>query len=234
MNISNIVAVILAGGMGTRLREVVSDRPKVLAELNGKPFIFYILDQLLNAGIKKVIISTGYLGEQVEKTIGNRYDSLKVDYSKEHNPLGTAGALKLVQQNTDTEHFLVMNGDSYVEFNIFSLLTYSRKNKANIVILTKKVEDTSRYGTIKLNENSEIVSFLEKRKIAEGGIINAGIYFLERSVFNNIPDKTPCSLEYDFFPQMIGKNIYGFETDGRFVDIGTPESYLEAKKFFQN
>ena len=108
---------------------------------------------MLNVQLVMFVSGSVFLSEsfgmQVEKTIGNRYDSLKVDYSKEHNPLGTAGALKLVQQNTDTEHFLVMNGDSYVEFNLFSLLTYSRKNKANIVILTKKVEDTSRYGTIK-------------------------------------------------------------------------------------
>lgn len=232
--LSNIAAVILAGGRGTRLKGVVSGKPKVLAEVNGRPFIFYILDQLLNAGINNVIISTGYLADQVEKTIGKRYGSLNVVYSNERNPLGTAGAIKLVQQNIKTEYFLVMNGDSYVDFNLLSLFMYSRKKKAKIVVLTKKVEDTSRYGTIKLNKNREIVKFIEKGKISENGMINAGIYIVEKSAFNYIPDKIPCSLEYDYFPNMIGKNIYGFETNGRFIDIGTPASYSQAQNFFED
>ena len=232
--LSNIAAIILAGGMGTRLQGVLSGSPKVLAEVNGRPFIFNILDQLLHAGIAKVIISTGHLADQVETTIGKRYGSLNVEYSKEHKPLGTGGALKLAQKNVDMDYFLVMNGDSYVEFNLLRLFIYSTRKKASIVILTKKVDDASRYGTIKLNKNREIVQFIEKGKRAENGMINAGIYIVEKSTFNYMPDKIPYSLEYDFFPKMIGQNIYGFVTDGRFIDIGTPTSYLKAQNFFEN
>ena len=121
-NFSLVTAVILAGGMGTRLRKVISDRPKVMAEINGKPFLYYLLDQLAYASTERVIISTGYMAESIEDAMGASYKSLHVDYSKEKTPLGTAGALKLAERAIDTEYCLVINGDSYTEFDFISLL----------------------------------------------------------------------------------------------------------------
>ena len=229
---SQVSAIILAGGLGTRLRTVVSDRPKVMGGINGNPFLYYLLDQLVEASMEKVVISTGYMGHVIEKTVGSSYKSLHVDYSPEEKPLGTAGALKLAGQAVDTELCLVMNGDSYMDFDPGSLLMAHKQKKAKITLLVKAFDDISRFGTIQMNGENEIVQFMEKGSSTGTGLINAGVYLIKTSAFQKIPDKIPCSLEYDYFPSMIGKGIYGYETDGRFIDIGTPESYSQAEKFF--
>ena len=232
-DLSQVTAVILAGGMGTRLRQVVSDRPKVMAEINYQPFITYLLDQLIKTDIEQVIISTGYKADIVEDTIGARYNGLHVDYSREETPLGTAGALKLAEQIVDTEYCLVMNGDSYTEFDAISLFMSCKQKNASIVLLVKMVTGISRFGTIQMNEKNKIIKFMEKGETTDSGLINVGIYMMKTSALQKIPDKAPCSLEYDFFPSMIGKGIYGYETYGKFIDIGTPESYLEAENLLE-
>ena len=121
-DLSQITAVILAGGLGKRLREVVPDIPKVMAEINGKPFITYLLDQLAEVFIERVIISTGYKAEIIEEIVGTSYKDIQIDYSREGSPLGTGGALRLASQAVATKHCLVMNGDCYTEFNLNSLL----------------------------------------------------------------------------------------------------------------
>ena len=231
-DLSRVTAVILAGGMGTRLRQVVSDRPKVMAEINGKPFLYYVLDQLAEVDIKRVVISTGYMADKIEEVIGFSYKGLKVDYSWEESPLGTGGALKLAGQSISTKYCLVMNGDSYTEFDPVSLFRSHKQKNASIVLLAKMVPGTSRFGTIQMNEQNEIIRFMEKGETTDSRLINAGVYIMKTSALQKIPDKAPCSLEYDFFPAMIGKNIYGYEAEGRFIDIGTPESYSQAEKFF--
>ena len=230
-DLSQVTAVILAGGLGTRLRGVVSDRPKVMAEINGKPFIAYLLDQLVATGFGRVIISTGYMANIVEDTIGARYKHLHVDYSREDTPLGTAGALKLARQTIDTEYCLVMNGDSYTEFDLISLFMAHKQKNANITILFKAVGNTTRFGTIQMNKQNEIIKFMEKRSGKGPGLINAGVYMVDTSIIKKISKKSPCSLEYDFFPKMVGRGICGYETKGKFIDIGTPESYSEAEYF---
>jgi NDP-sugar pyrophosphorylase family protein len=231
-DLSRVTAVILAGGMGTRLRQVVSDRPKVMAEINGKPFLYYVLDQLAEVDIKRVVISTGYMADKIEEVIGFSYKGLKVDYSWEESPLGTGGALKLAGQSISTKYCLVMNGDSYTEFDPVSLFRSHKQKNASIVLLAKMVPGTSRFGTIQMNEQNEIIRFMEKGETTDSRLINAGVYIMKTSALQKIPEKIPCSLEYDFFPFMIGKNIYGYEAEGKFIDIGTPESYSQAEKFF--
>ena len=232
-DLSQVTAVILAGGLGTRLRKVVSDRPKVMAEINCKPFLYYLLDQLMDASIEKIVISTGYMGHLIEETVGSSYKRLQVDYSQEEIPLGTAGALKLAGQAVDAEYCLVMNGDSYTEFDPVSLFLIHKQKNANITILVKAVSNTSRFGTIQMNKQNEIIRFMEKGSSTNIGLINTGIYIMKTSTLQKIPNKTPCSLEYNFFPAMIGKNVYGNETEGNFIDIGTPESYAQAEAFFE-
>ena len=233
-DLSQVTAVILAGGLGTRLQKAVSNQPKVMAEVNGKPFLYYVLDQLAEVDIKRVVISTGYMADKIEEVIGFSYKGLKVDYSWEESPLGTGGALKLARQSISTKYCLVMNGDSYTEFDPVSLFRSHKQKNASIVLLAKMVPSTSRFGTIQMNEQNEIIRFMEKGSSTGIGLINTGIYIMKTSTLQKIPNKTPCSLEYDFFPCMIGKGLYSYETDGRFIDIGTPESYFHAEEFFHN
>lgn len=232
VDIQDIDAVILAGGLGKRLRKAVSDRPKVMAEINGKPFLYYVLDQLSEIDIKRVVISTGYMADKIEEIIGFSYKGLKVDYSWEENPLGTGGALKLAGQSISTKYCLVMNGDSYTEFDATTFYLAHKQKNANITLVVKTLDETERFGVVCKNENNEIIDFMEKGSNKRAGFINTGVYLMKTSALQKIPDKAPCSLEYDFFPAMIGKNIYGYEAEGRFIDIGTPESYSQAEKFF--
>jgi len=232
-DLSQVTAVILAGGLGTRLQKAVSNQPKVMAEVNGKPFLYYVLDQLAEVDIKRVVISTGYMADKIEEVIGFSYKGLKVDYSWEESPLGTGGALKLGGQSISTKYCLVMNGDSYTEFDPVSLFMIHKQKNANITILVKAVSNTSRFGTIQMNKQNEIIRFMEKGSSTNIGLINTGIYIMKTSTLQKIPNKTPCSLEYNFFPAMIGKNVYGNETEGNFIDIGTPESYAQAEAFFE-
>ena len=232
-DLSRVTAVILAGGRGTRLRKAVSNQPKVMAEINGKPFLYYVLDQLAKVDIQRVVISTGYMADKIEKVIGFSYKGLKVDYSWEESPLGTGGALKLAGQSISTKYCLVMNGDSYTEFDPVSLFRSHKQKNASIVLLAKMLSGASRFGTIQMNEQNEIIRFMEKESSTGIGLINAGIYIMKTSTLQKIPNKTPCSLEYDFFPAMIGQNIYGYETKGNFIDIGTVESYAKAETFFE-
>ena len=219
--------------MGTRLRQVVSDRPKVMAEINGKPFLYYLFDQLVDASIGRVVVNTGYMAHVIEETIGFSYKGLQVDYSWEETPLGTAGALKLVEQSLGMDQCLVMNGDSYTEFDPSSLLISHKQQNANITLLVKAVDDTSRFGTIQMNKQNKIIKFMEKGSDKRPGLINAGVYMVNTSIIQKISKKAPCSLEYDFFPKMVGRGICGYETKGKFIDIGTPESYSEAEFFFR-
>ena len=230
--LSNVTTIILAGGLGTRLSKVVSDRPKVMADIKGKPFITYLLDQLSEANVEHVIISTGYMADVVENTIGDIYKSLHLRYLKEENPRGTAGGLKFAGQAVNTEYCLVINGDSYTEFDPISFFMVHKQKNANITILVKAVEDTARFGAVQMNEQNEIIKFIEKDSGGGPGLINAGVYMLNTSTILKISKKYPSSLEYDFFPRMVGKGICGYETKGKSIDIGTPESYAEAEKFF--
>ena len=180
------MVVVLAGGMGTRLRKVVLDRPKVIAEINGRPFLYYLLDQMIEIGINQVIVSTGYMADTVEETVGVLYKSLHVDYSKEKTPLGTGGALRFAGQTIDTEYCLVINGDSYTEFDLISLFMAHKQKNANITILVKAVDDSTRFGTIQMNKQNEIIKFMEKGSGKKPGLINAGVYMVNTSIIQKI------------------------------------------------
>ena len=150
---SQLVAIILAGGLGTRLRRIISDKPKVMAEINEKPFLCYLLDQLAEIGIERVVISTGHLAYVIEKAIGFSYKGLQVDYSKEETPLGTAGALKFAVRAVDTSQCIVFNGDSYTEFDQYSLLMSHIQCNSNITLVVKSVDKIARFGSIQIKES---------------------------------------------------------------------------------
>jgi D-glycero-alpha-D-manno-heptose 1-phosphate guanylyltransferase len=230
---SNLSAAILVGGFGTRLRAVVADRQKVLAEVNNRPFLSYILDQLASSGIQNVVLCTGYHAEQVKEIIGNTYKSLQIDYSVEDIPLGTAGAIRQALPILKSDPFLVLNGDSFCEFSLASLWDFHQESHARATLLLQEVEDTSRYGRVEVDSNGEVKQFIEKNERGGRGWINAGVYLLNQSLIQRIEPGKNISIEKDIFPNWIGQGLFGFQGQGRFLDIGTPESYALADQFFR-
>ena len=231
-DLASVTAAILAGGMGTRLRSVVADRPKVLAEIRGRPFLAYLLDQLAGAGVRTVVLCTGYLGEQVQAMFGDSYGSLRLVYSQESSPLGTAGALRLALPLFKAETVLVMNGDSFCEANLRAFWAWHCARSADATLLLTRMLDTKRYGRVHVDEDGLVLRFDEKGQNGGPGWINAGIYLLNRRLLLTIPSSGAVSLEREMFPAWIGRGLYGYRSEGRFLDIGTPEAYILAERFF--
>ncbi|HSB68406.1 MAG TPA: nucleotidyltransferase family protein [Candidatus Methylomirabilis sp.] len=227
-SLAGVSAAILAGGLGTRLRPVVADRPKVLAEVGGRPFVAYLLDQLSQAGIDSAILCTGYLGEQVEATFGARYGSLRLTYSRERSPRGTAGALRLALPLFESPSVLVLNGDSYCEADLPAFWSWHGAREAKATILLRHMPDTARYGRVAVDADGRVLGFSEKGAQAGPGWINAGAYLLARRLISTIPAAGAVSLEREMFPAWIGHGLYGCRGDGVVLDIGTPEAYTGA------
>lgn len=231
-SLEQITGAILAGGLGTRLRSLVADRPKVLAQVHGRPFLSYLLDQLAGAGIYHAVICTGHLGEQVRAAFGSSYKTLRLDYSHEPSPLGTGGALRLALPLFKSDPVLVLNGDSYCEFSLQSFLDWHLAKRSDATVVLTKVPDTSRYGRVEVDESGKIIQFAEKGTQRGSGQINAGVYILSHRLLLSIPPGKSVSLERDAFPAWLARGLYGYPSDSRFLDIGTPDSYKEAEPFF--
>ncbi|CAN2039950.1 D-glycero-alpha-D-manno-heptose 1-phosphate guanylyltransferase [Candidatus Magnetomoraceae bacterium gMMP-15] len=229
---SNITAIILAGGLGTRLRSVVADRPKVMAEVHGKPFLVYLMDQISAAGLRHIVLCTGYLGEQIQAQFGKKYKQLHLTYSQEKKTLGTAGALSLGLDLFESDPVLVMNGDSFCEVDLREFIIYHHEKSADASLILTRVPDTRRYGRVLLNKDGLINKFEEKNCKKGSGWINAGIYMISHKILRSLPKGEFISLEQDVLPNLVGKGVYGFQSTGHFIDIGIPESYAEAENFF--
>lgn len=229
--ISSVSAVILVGGFGTRLQSVVNDRPKSMATIAGKPFLFYLFEQLLNAGIDHAVLCIGYKAEHIKKLCGDHYKTLSIEYSHEDQPLGTGGAIRLASNYLRSE-VLVMNGDSYCEIDLNAYWTWYDCPSVNVGLVSSLQPNTDRYGKIIADPEGKILHFLEKEQNSGTGYINAGIYLMKRSWVKNMSKQIPLSLERDVFPSWIGQGFYMFPTQKRFIDIGLPESYQQAQQFF--
>ncbi|MBN2591423.1 MAG: nucleotidyltransferase family protein [Sedimentisphaerales bacterium] len=230
--ISDITAAILVGGKGTRLQSVVSDRPKALAEISGKPFLSYTFDQLINSGINRVVLCTGYMADKIETCFGDTYKSLDIQYSKEDEPLGTGGGLRLALPHLTSDTILVMNGDSYIDADLDAYINWFFKKERQVSLLLTEMDDTSRYGKVIINSNKEIAAFEEKSYNAGPGWINAGVYLIKKALISSIPTGKFYSLERDLFPSLTEEQNFGYCDTARFIDIGTPESYSKAEDFF--
>ena len=228
----DVDALILCGGRGTRLRSVIADKPKVLASVNGLPFLSYLLEQLVNAGFRDVILCTGYKGEMVKEAFGSHYKGLNIRYSHEPEPLGTGGALRYALPMIEGSYILAMNGDSYIDVDICSFIRWYLKGGYDASILLTKVEDTGRYGCVKINEDGKIISFDEKQEGSGSGWINAGMYLFNNKLLETIPEHCFFSLEKEFIPMLVGDKLYGYRCHGDFIDIGTPNSYTKSCSFF--
>jgi NDP-sugar pyrophosphorylase family protein len=224
-------ALLLVGGLGTRLRSAVPSLPKPLASVGKKSFLELLMRQLKHQGIRRLILCTGYLADQVENEFGDgRALDLEIGYSKELEPLGTAGAVKQAQSHLGNgSEFLVMNGDSFLEIDLASFLEFHRDRGALLSMAVVRVEDSSRYGTVQVDNSQKVVGFLEKSGSNGPGLVNAGVYVFSPEVFQHIPEGR-SSLEKDVFPHLIGNGVYAQEHSGMFIDIGTPEDYAKAQQ----
>lgn len=224
--------IILAGGMGTRLKSVVSDRPKVLAPVAGRPFLSILLDRISRAGFNRVILCTGHMADQVEAEFGTEYKSLSLIYSKEVTPLGTGGALRHALPLISSGSIMVMNGDSFVDTDLSAFLRWFVGKGCNAALLLTKMNDASRYGLVHVDPNGLITTFHEKGVGGLPGWINAGVYLLKKTIIETIPQGRAFSIERQFFPSLAGRELYGYCSKGEFIDIGLPESYAAAEGFF--
>jgi NDP-sugar pyrophosphorylase family protein len=224
-------ALILAGGLGTRLRSAVGDRPKALAEIQGRPFLAYMLDGLAAAGVCEVVLCTGYLGEQIRAHFGHEYRSLHLAYSQESEPRGTAGAVRLALPLIASSHVLVLNGDSLSDVDLQAFCTWTERQDASLAIALTCVADSDRFGSVETDAQGWVRKFEEKGQSRGAGWINAGIYLTQRRMLESLPADRPLSLERDVLPELIGNGLAGYRSNGRFLDIGTPESYALAASF---
>lgn len=225
-------AIILAGGFGTRLRELVSDVPKPMAKIDGTPFLEILLGQLASKGLTKVIISIGYLGDVIQNHFGSEYKGLSLHYSIEANPLGTGGAIKKALHLVETSSVLVMNGDSYVEFDLDEISNLHNQ-RGEPVCLVREVDDTSRFGRIE-NLNGYISQFGEKNN-GGPGLINGGVYLLPKTIFNDAELPESFSFENDFLQEeVLKKPFIASVAQGIFIDIGVPEDFTRAQELLRD
>jgi D-glycero-alpha-D-manno-heptose 1-phosphate guanylyltransferase len=226
---------VLAGGLGTRLRPAFADHPKVLAPVHGRPFLTYLLDHLAGAGAGEVVLRTGHRADEVRAALGGSYAGLRLVYSAEPSPLGTAGALRHALPLLGAETILLLNGDSFCDVDLAALARRHRAGTARLTMALARVPDASRFGRVERGPGGRVLRFEEKREEKLSGWVNAGVYLLDRAlVGEEVPAGRPVSLEREVLPALAARGLVrGFPSPGPLLDIGTPESYAGAGAFFE-
>jgi len=223
-------AVVLAGGFGTRLAHIVSDVPKPMAPVCGKPFLEYVLEYLKNNGIDRVILAVGYKEDVIRSYFGSSFSGMNILYSSEDKPLFTGGAIRKALSLAEEGPVFILNGDTYFDVDLKAMLVFHLEKNASLTIAAKKMTDFDRYGTIE-SENGRITAFLEKRPTGEGEI-NGGVYLMDKHLLDSV-DREAFSFEKDVMETKVGVlPMYAFASDGYFIDIGIPEDYYRAGKDF--
>lgn len=225
-------AIILAGGLGTRLRSVVSNVPKPMAPIEGRPFLEYLMDYWIEQGIEHFVISTGYLAETISNHFGNSYRAIPIDYAIEESPMGTGGAVLLTLEHLQNDSpFLLLNGDTFFSANLKKLMLFHKEKKADWTLSLSRSDEQERYMSVQLDENNKIVSLTGNKK-EKNKLINAGTYIITPNVLKFLfPKKViKLSLEDDILPQLFAQEarIFGLESKGAFIDIGIPGDYKRA------
>lgn len=223
-------AIVLAGGFGTRLSHVIKDVPKPMAPVAGKPILEYILADLVEHGVTRIVLAVHYKKECIMNYFGDRFQGAEILYSVEETPLFTGGAIKKALGLCNDSHVWIINGDTYFEVSLRDMCPTGAEENKKAVIAVKEMQNFSRYGKVDVGEDHLVTAFHEKAP-CDKGFINGGIYCLQRSALNGYPEK--FSLENDCFPKLLETgNIYAFESDGYFIDIGIPEDYYKAQEYF--
>ncbi len=221
--------LILCGGLGTRLRSVTGETPKVMAEVQGEPFLDFLIRYLIKQGARRIILCAGYKAESLEAHYKKKFKSVEIEMSIEREPLGTGGAFKNAQRLVKSDLVFGLNGDCFTPVPYEQMIQAHARTRALISLVGVRVEGNKDFGTIVTNEREEVVEFKEKFETADVQYISAGIYCFNRGLFDMMPPGK-FSIEYDLFPKLIGKGFYGFRVDAPFIDIGTPERFEWAKK----
>ncbi|MGI8955622.1 MAG: nucleotidyltransferase family protein [Chthoniobacterales bacterium] len=222
-------AFVLCGGLGTRLRSVLSDRPKSMALIGNVPFLQLLLEGLKSQGVQEVILGTGYRADQIEDFFrSGEALGIRLHYSREDEPLGTGGALKLAEELL-SDPVVVLNGDSYVEWSLPAMADLFREREADIVMVLQEVPDVSRYGSVTIDADGRVAEFVEKGSLSGAGLINAGIYLLRKGIVTSLAAGSAISLERDVFPKYLGEKFFGLVSRGTFIDIGIPADLERAQ-----
>jgi NDP-sugar pyrophosphorylase family protein len=229
-DITRATAVILAGGLGTRLRPVVADVPKVLAPVGGRPFLAWNLELVAAAGIRRAVLCTGHLADQIEAAFGTRFGDVALVYSRETEPLGTGGALRHALPLVASDPCLVLNGDSCCPVPLEQLWMHHRMRGARVTLLSTLVADGRRFGRLDADAVGHVTAFAEKDGRGGATWINAGVAVVARGVLERIPAGRAVSLEREVWPTLVGDGMHVLRRVARFVDIGTPEDYASAER----
>lgn len=227
-------AIILAGGFGTRLGELTKNTPKPLVLVNGRPFLDILLSHLVHLGFERVVLSVGHLAEQIQAHYGEVYQQLQLIYAVETEPLGTGGAIRLALSNIQESDAFVFNGDSFLEFDKSAVEWIHKEKDADLTLVLRSVEDASRYGSIVRNDTSRITAFQEKTNDHAKGLINGGIYLINKQSYLENTPLGNFSIEKDVFQKKCDSlKIYSHLTSGFFIDIGIPVDYERAQDAFK-
>ncbi len=227
-------AVILAGGLGTRLRSAVPDLPKCIAPVAGKPFLQYVIGYLMEQGVDQFIFSLGYMHEVIESFINTQYPMLSVQYSIEKEPLGTGGAIQLALKKAGSENVLVLNGDTLFKIDINKLSAFHRQHDAACTLSLKPMNDFDRYGVVEIDKDGHIQSFREKQFFKEG-LINGGVYALKAAPFLALDLPRKFSFEKDYLEKYYKVHkMMGLVLDDYFIDIGIPADLEKANEDLVN
>ena len=227
-------AIILAGGLGTRLRSAVPDLPKCMAPVAGRPFLYHVIHYLQQQGVERFIFSLGYMHELIEAWLLNNYPLLDYRLSIEEEPLRTGGAIKLALEKSTARNLLVLNGDTMFRINLTKLLSFHESNSSACTLALKPMHNFERYGVVEINKDGFIQSFKEKQHYASG-LINGGVYALNRADFLALELPQKCSFEKDYLEKYVASNkMMGLVQDEYFIDIGIPEDLEKATVEFGN
>ena len=232
--LQEIDVVILAGGFGTRLRAVFSDRPKVLVPVDGVPFLRRYLEWLRGFGARRVILSLGYMADLVKSYVESEpWEGMEIITSVEESPLGTGGAVRACLPLTHSPTLLVTNGDSVTRLDLARFVDFHRSKSARLSMVLTYQAEVGASGLVETDAQDAVVSFTEKPPgQSGGGYINAGLYLMEHAAVSEIPAGKPVSIEKDVFPHFCRRGFFAMKGEFPFIDIGTPESYSRAAEFF--
>ncbi|MCK9206490.1 MAG: nucleotidyltransferase family protein [Salinivirgaceae bacterium] len=226
-------AIILAGGLGTRLKGVINDIPKPMAPVDGKPFLEYVLRYLNRFPIDKVILAVGYKHEVIESVFGDEFLGMSIEYAIEKEPLGTGGAIANALKLAIGDDVFLLNGDTFFDVNLEALYTHHQLSGSQLTLSLKQMKNFDRYGTVEL-KGTQIVAFNEKKSVKQG-LINGGVYVLNKGMFSNPLLPTKFSFEKDIMEQGVMQfDMQAYFSDGYFIDIGIPEDYERAQRELPN
>jgi len=227
--------VILAGGLGKRLKSITGGAQKVLAKIGDQPFLEILIDYIASQGGRRFILCVGHGSEEVEAYFRNKYRDREIVFSREESPLGTGGAIKQGSSHVKTDQFLAMNGDCFCVIDYKKMIAQHKENNAKATIAVTLVPDARDYGTIIFRPDALMIeAFKEKQPEPHAAYVNTGTYCLNRDIFSLVDTAKKFSIEHDFYPYLMGQGFYVFVVDNKFIDIGTPERYQWAQEHLKS